>query len=340
MTLVLSTLWLCFAPISEIKSQESTKKINKDTMFIIPDPTLKILLIGNDLRDMVDYTRGDSLVELFLKDFNSAVSKEAISGNSKTTHYIVHPNGKRRFKAENEDYQEPVINIKQEIKSIGLDLPPHLYIIYDVRSDMEIQLYMQNSEQLKDLNKINLTELLKQQKADKKALRKSYCIELKSENNEWKKSTRRFYGREALEINPLFGAGIIGSQLSPQASFQFSYGQTTKYGQGLWRAGISYQVNLLSSYTNNDFSDVKVVQSVNVNFLLNYSDLFSYPYHWFGVEFGYVTSAPGILNHSLKFGVLYSFRSVQLGFHCYFLDKSIVPGNPNTKSLYGVSFTF
>lgn len=339
-TLVLSTLWFCFASTFNLFAQEKSLKLNRDTLFVVTDSQVKILIIGDDFRDMVDYNRADSMIELFLKDYQNALSQEAISDHSKTVHYIVHPSGKRRFKAESEDFQEPVINIKKEVNNMGLELPAYVYILYDIQFNTEIQIYVKNPDQLTNLTNTRFTPLLKDQKSDKKMLKNAYCIELKSENKEWKKSSRRILGRETLELNPLFGAGIIGSQLSPQASFQFAFGETNKYGEGLWRAGISYQVNLLSNYSNNDFSNLQIIQSINANFMMNYSELLSSPHRWFGAELGYVHSATGILNQSVKFGLLYSYRYFQLGFHCYFLNKSVAPGNSNATTLYGVSFVF
>ncbi len=140
-------LVLCFVfSTGSIYAQTNTP--DNDTILMLIRDRVKVMFIGNDLSEMADFKKVDSLKVLFINDLEEARKQSSYPMDSRTTHYFVHPNGKRRLKAENEDYSESDIDLTAEKSSLGLDLPPYLYIIHDFSSNYELRIYLEHPEEL------------------------------------------------------------------------------------------------------------------------------------------------------------------------------------------------
>lgn len=306
----------------------------KDSILINGGKDFKVLIIGNDLSDLLKYRRADSIKSLFLMDWNQAKEK-GLSINSRETHYMVHPSGKRRFKAESEDFQEPAFNLNKERQSLNLNLPATVYYLYDLATAIEIQVYVSSPEMLSELANLSINDLLLLPVSDRYSLKRSTGIEIKRLETNWEVTWRQWVPKDQIEITSLFGAGLIGSKWSPEVGVRIALLRTDKYGEPKWSAGLSYHINLLSEYANNDFTNINLIRSINAHWMMNRGGQGTALWKWIGLQAGFVLLSPGILNNSIKVGLITTYRNVQVGFHTYFLNQS------NTGNLlYGVSFNF
>jgi hypothetical protein len=328
--LALMTGMLCVASFTKIQSQTADSKL-QDSIIISVQPGLKIILTGQSLKDLLKYKRSDSLIQLFLSDFSLAAERKAVV-NSRAVHYVVNANGKRRLKAENEDFQEPAFNLVKEAKAMTMELPPMAYYIYDVQTATEIQIFTTSPEKLKTLADLNLADLLIAQKIKSAELRRTRSYVLQRTDSNWKGTARVSAPKDLIVFSPLFGLSVIGSKLSPETGFKLSLLQSDRYDRLKWSAGLSYNLNVLSSYDKGDFSDIQDVQSMNAFFMATARGSEERLWGSVGAQLGYVFKSTGVLNNSIKFGLFTTFKGYQLGFNTYFLR--------NEEVLYGLSLLF
>lgn len=328
--LALMTGMLCVASFTKIQSQTADSKL-QDSIIISVQPGLKIILTGQSLKDLLKFKRSDSLIQLFLSDFSLAAERKAVV-NSRAVHYVVNANGKRRLKAENEDFQEPAFNLVKEAKAMTMELPPLAYYIYDVQAATEIQIFTTSPEKLKTLADLNLADLLIAQKIKGAELRRTRSYVLQRTDSDWKGTARVSAPKALIVVSPLFGLSVIGSKLSPETGFKLSLLQSDRYDRPKWSAGLSYNLNVLSSYDKGNFSDIQDVQSMNAFFMATARGSEEGLWRSVGAQLGYVFKSTGVLNNSIKFGLFTTFKGYQLGFNTYFLR--------NEEVLYGLSLLF
>lgn len=319
---------LCFTHL------RAENPVFRDTILIQASNNLKVLLIGDELADLLKYQRGDSIKTLFLSDWKQAQEK-GMTGNARETHYLVHPSGKRRFKAESEDFQEPAFQLEKEKLRMSLNLPASVYYLYDVVANVDIQIFVAQPENLNALSDLRLSELLLLPVADRYSLKRSTGIAINKTEDKWEVLWRQWAPKDQIELNSLFGASLLGSKLSPEVGFRLALVRADKYGEPDWSVGLSYNLNLLTSYSNNDFSDIHVLRSINAHWMMNRGGSGAAMWKWIGLQAGYVHLSPGVLNNSIKVGLITTYRNLQVGFHTYFLNQ-----NNGGKVLYGVSFNF
>ena len=213
-----------------------------------------------------------------------------------------------------------------------MELPPMAYYIYDVQTATEIQIFTSSLEKLKTLADLNLADLLISQKIKSAELRRTRSFVLQRTDSDWKGTARVFAPKDLIVFSPLFGLSVIGSKLSPETGFKLSLLQSDRYDRPKWSAGLSYNLNVLSSYDKGDFSDIQDVQSMNAFFMATARGSEERLWGSVGAQLGYVFKSTGVLNNSIKFGLFTTFKGYQLGFNTYFLR--------NEEVLYGLSLLF
>ncbi len=324
-------LWACLL-VSQ--SFLATTTPLRDSILIEAQANCKIIFIGEDVSTLLKYKRADSIVSLFVGDLMAAKDKGAAL-DARTSHYLVHPSGKRRIKLQNEDFQEPAFNLKNETASLSMNVPPYAYYIYDLQASVEIHVFLGSPDQLPTLTSLQLTDLLHTYDANKRTIKRYTSLELKKHDQNWVSSWRQLTPNDQLEITSLFGGALIGSKLSPEVGIRMSLVRKDKYQSADWSIGLTYNVNMLTSFVNNDFSDIQVVQSINAYFMLH-GNMFGADNRSIGLQVGYLFAGGGLLNKSVRVGLLTNHSHFQFGFHTYFITQ------PNSigKVMYGVSFNF
>lgn len=310
---VLFALGACYALCYPISAQNTVASSEfRDTLILTRNNTMKILFIGPSMETMKKYGRADSLKNYFLSDLTKAKQQASYPAESRVTHYIVHPNGKRRLKSESEDYQEPAIDVAKEVRAMDLNLPAYAYIIHDIAANAELQIYLSSPSEISELERTDLTRAIHTIAAGKRSSRRYSNIELKEENGVW---VRKMAGRKkanAFEVNSLFGAALIGNQLSPELGTQISYVANDKHSVPVFKAGFLLTYCVFTEYANKEFDNFYGVSSYNITLMMRDGNSAQ---RWVGFELGRMDADGGYLDGNYKLGLIYSVKSLQVGLH-------------------------
>jgi len=336
---LLSVLMLVCSLCVKIAAQNPSSNVSfQDTIIINISANIKILYIGNDLRDMVKFKNADSLKTIFMSDLQKAKENETFPAESKMIHYFVHPNGKRRLKAENDDYQAPDLNVEIEIRAMNLNLPAFVYMIHDVFTGYQLQIYLNDPKDIVELEEIRLNEAIRLIAADKKELRKYFTIEEKFEYGQWSKiqpfsKKPMFFG-----IDPVLGVCVFGSKITPEIGIEFSYVFRDKYSVSRFKIGAASRTYFFSEYAAKEFFNFYLVDSYNLNFHALIPNSKSSVGKWAGVEFGFFSAKGGFLANNYKLGFIYAYDFFQIGFDI--INSSIGFKNNTDKVLYAFTMRF
>lgn len=282
-----------------------TESVKNDTLIFSPISDSKVLIIGPDMSLFADYTKLDSIKTLFLSDMKKSQEQNSYPAGSKVTHYFVHPNGKRRLKAENADFLQQGINVAEERKSLSLELFPYSYILHDLESDIYCTIYLREPSQLPSLETISFNDALRSLSTDKKAARKNYRIDLEKEGSEWKHKSEFASHQDFIELTPSFGIGNIGGAWSPALGAHLSLTFNNKYGLPEYKLGASLNGYLFADYFNKTFSNFYPVHDYQLCFMFNFTPLKSSKANWFGLQGGFFQSrVSGSLNGAFKAGII------------------------------------
>lgn len=328
---VLMALGACYALCLPITAQITQVSADyRDTLIITTASDTKILFIGSGMENMKKYNRADSLKNYFMADLAKARQQAAYPSESKLTHYIVHPNGKRRLKSESDDYQEPALNLAKEIRAMDLNLPAYAYIIHDVREACEIQIYVASPEALAEVEAMNLTEAIRSIASAKRSQRKFTNIQIKQENGQWVRKAASHKKTNTFVLNSVLGIALLGGQLSPEIGVQFSYVTTDNHAVPVFKAGFLTTYCVLSDYSDKKFTNFYGVGSYNLTLMMRDGDAAAD--RWAGFELGRFDAEGGYLDGNYKLGIVYSIRSVHTGFHIY---APTLGRNKSDEVLYG-----
>jgi hypothetical protein len=336
-TKLLLALWLCFGlSLTSAFAEEPEKDlIIQDTIIFLPDSNVKVLFIGDAMKEMTSCQRIDSVKMMLISDVEKAQARAGYPVAAKTTHYFISTEGKRRLKAESEEYLEQGVDVEKESRSLQLGLLPYAYFIHDLVSGYEIQIYLSDPSQLKLLKNYNLSAAISTIAADKKMKRNSFKTELERRDNEWiLKSTKR-RRNDLLEITPNFGFGLFGNQWSPAVGLDLRLTLTNKYGLPSYRFGFGLVGYTFTHDNSLDFSNVNFLQSYNLTLMANLSayDTKYTKAKWFGVSGGLLnTTDDSGLDKRYKAGIVAEgFVPFSFSFDIIFLKEK--------KSVYGMTMT-
>ena len=306
MKLLLATgLSIALALTKSYAGDPETESGKNDTLIFSPIIDSKVLVIGPDMSLFADYTKLDSIKTLFLSDMKKSQEQNSYPAGSKVTHYFVHPNGKRRIKAESTDFLQQGINVEEERKSLSLELFPYSYILHDLESDIYCTIYLREPSQLSSLETISFNDALRSLSADKKAARKHYRIDLEKEGSEWKHKSEFASHQDFLELTPSFGIGNIGGAWSPALGAHLSITFNNKYGLPEYKLGAALNGYLFANYFNKTFSNFYPVHDYQLSFMFNFAPLRSSKANWFGLQGGFFQSREsGSLNGAFKAGII------------------------------------
>lgn len=306
MKLLLATgLSIALALTKSYAGDPETESGKNDTLIFSPITDSKVLIIGPDMSLFADYTKLDSVKSLFLSDMKKSQEQNSYPAGSKVTHYFVHPNGKRRIKAESTDFLQQGINVEEERKSLSLKLFPYSYILHDLESDIYCTIFLKEPSQLPSLETISFNDALRSLSADKKAARKHYRIDLEKEGSEWKHKSEFASHQDFLELTPSFGLGIIGGAWSPVLGAHLSLTFNNKYGLPKYKLSGSLNGYLFADYFNKTFSNFYPVHNYQLGFMFNFAPAKTSKANWFGLQGGYFQSREsGSLNGAYKVGIM------------------------------------
>ena len=330
--------WAIFAlSISVAQADDDNEnKTYRDTIVLAPDENTKVLFIGNNLKEMVKYTRLDSLKLLLIEDIKKAEKQANYPMAPKTTHYFVTATGKRRLKTEGEDFLEPEVNVEKERQSLELNLPPYTYIIHDLAANYECYIYVKDSGQIKALSNESFNDALSSIASDKKLLRHTFRVDLEKKNDLWKLQDHYRSTEDLIELTPSFGLGLIGNQWSPTLGGDVQLMLSNRYGKPAFKSAFGLSGYTFMQSNNNEISGLNFVTAYCFKFSGNLSSLSpgSSKAKWAGLEGGWMkASRGGSLDGAYKIGFLSE------GFSVFNFSFDIIR-TKNKNSIYGVTLMF
>jgi hypothetical protein len=296
-------------------------EILKDTLIFIPDPQTKVLYIGDNLKQMTAYKKLDSLKFLLISDLEEARKDASFPVDSKMTYYFVHPNGKRRLKAESADYMEQEVNIAKEKQSLDLDLPPYGYIIYDLSTNYQCQIFVKQPEQISTLKNINFNECLTVVAANRRLQYKNFRLDLEKTQQGW--SIKDKYGvkrNSSVILLPTIGIGLIGSRWSPELGVELMYMHNNKHAVPNFKTGLAWSMYTFTDFKDGKLSDLALISSTDFKFLWYVTPKRGSRSKWGGFQIGLLNDKTrdwlsdhysvqdGPLQHAFKFGI--SFEGI------------------------------
>lgn len=312
---MLLALGLCYALMVNNSNAQSAfanetfdaldKGINyRDTIMIIPDSTCKVLLIGKELNEMINYSAIDSIKNLLIADVEKARKQAAYPAQAKLTYYFVHPNGKRRLKAESEDYMEPQVNVDDEERSLYLDLPPYEFIVYDFKAAYRCQIYLKNPNDLKKLASISFKDALVAASLKKKTVNKSYRIDLTKSDDNWKVENSYANKLDEIELGYSAGLSLIGSRWCPMIDLNLSLILNDKYRHPQFKIGLAYGIYSYADWNKTEITNLAYLSSYDLRMMFNLS---LDKQKWIGIQGGLITTgfeSQSSLYNKFKMGIV------------------------------------
>ncbi|MES2558145.1 MAG: hypothetical protein V4590_00275 [Bacteroidota bacterium] len=290
--------------------KSKTEYLNDTLMLLLPDGN-KMIITGKPLKTLMVYTQADSIKELFVNDYEKAITSGTLTVDAPLIHYFVHPSGKRRLKAEVGEYADNKVDVAYEITRLNLDLPKYRYHIHDLQSEIELQVYVQNPAQLRNiLSNINVTAAIKAAGKEKRPLRKIVKTEIAASNGQFKIDDIKGHTLQSIEINPMIGVTLIGNVMAPVLGMNASFGSKTKYGISSYKIGYTLSAFPIVGLTGGEMSSVAFIQSHEIRFLKNLNTASANNPFWMGVQAGMLTCKDlAAYDNAIKAGVSFNTGS-------------------------------
>lgn len=271
-------------------SGNSKPEYLNDTLMVLLPEGNKMILTGKTIKTLMAYTQADSIKQLFVTDYEKAITANTLSADAPTIHYFVHPSGKRRLKAEVGEYADGKVDVDYEITRLDLDLPKFRYHIHDLQAEIEIHVYVQNPAQLTSiLSNINLTEAIKASAKEKRSFRKIVKTEITPDNGRFKIADVKGHTLQSIEVNPMIGVTLIGNVMAPVLGVNASFGSRTKYGVSSYKIGYTLSAFPMVGMTGGEMSSVAFIKSHEIRFLKNLNTLSRNNPFWMGAQAGMLT---------------------------------------------------
>lgn len=286
---------------------DENEVIPADTLFIKLAGSNKILLVGDGFKNMMKYTKADSLKTLFINDVEAARTNKTLAVDAQKIFYFIDQSGKRRIKAENAEYNNNSVDVAYEIKRLQLDLPKYEYHIYDLTSGYRIEIYLSDPQEVKNvLGGISLNEAINYTyKNTENELKRSYKIDLNAENGYTITGKTRGHS-DAIELNPSFGVGLLGNTLAPVAGFDIWLRLTNKYSIQQYKMGLGLTAFPFVYASANEVTGVSLVNSYDARFAFNLFTKNKAKTTWLGLQAGLMKSNDiKTFDNAFKLGFMY-----------------------------------
>lgn len=309
-----------------------TRTSNNDTLLINLPSGNKMQLICRSFERLKAYAAGDSVKTLFINDIENARKAGTLSADARNVFYFIHQNTTRRVKAENPEYTDNSVDPGYEITRLNQALPKYEYHIYDLPHHVQINIYLEDPELLKEvLGGFSINDAIKQVSVNHKTeLKKSYKVEVDANNGSYQFKSRTQGQRDMLELSPLFGVQVLGNTIGPLAGIDMTLRFTNKYTIGTYKIGLGINAFSFVNSVGGEVSGVSFVRSYEARFMYNFGNNLTVTRHWVGLKVGYMNSEIKSFNNRYKLG----FVTEGPGDFTYSFDYIY---NVNKNPVYGLS---
>lgn len=282
----------------------------QDTILTTLQSGEKILFIGDDLMNMRNYQKADSIKVLFLTDWTKAIETGQLNYDMQKVHYFVNENGVRRLKAEDISFSNLTVDVSAEIKRLKLNLPKYCLTLYDIKEGFRLEIYTNNPESLKtNLENTNIDLATQLALTSKRQSRRYFSIYLEQEGAKFNITQKNTNCESSFEVSPLFGLTLLGRTPSPVIGVLSYFSLYSKYGAPFMRLGFAYTGTSIINFTENAIAYDALISSNEIRIMINTaSHSPNVRPNWMGVSGGYVTCSDkaNLFHDSYKFGIWYN----------------------------------
>ncbi len=313
------------------------ERINNDTLIIKLESGSQIKFVCFDFNSLKDYTKADSLMQLFYLDYEKSLVGLSEANYSKEIHYLIAENGKRRMKMQDPDFAEG-FDLAKESYRINENLSSIHFVIYDLKSNVQIHLYPQSYAEISLMKSISLNAAVAKLKDEKKDLKRNYLFALNNNNSSFEKIKLDSYPKDQLEIHADVNTLLIGNQWTPAIGLEARLMFYNRFERPKWSVGLAW-----TSYGFSDFKDGKFYDftyNTGLDARLNFNiNQYSEKANWLGIEFGFILPPSRNETAALN-GTSYKFmiHNTHEGFGYSF--GSITDGNKNWLPVIGFKLPF
>lgn len=314
---ILFMCWVCIAlPFTSAAQIDDHLTLN-DTLVVKLTGHTQVRIIGESMLKIIAWTGADSLKNVFINDLNAALSKSESKQLPVKIFYLIHPNGNRRLKMKQEEYADEAFELSKEVYSMTENLPKHELNLFDLRSGILMQFYVNDTTALKEIADLNLLTAINFALANKKEVKRSYRYDIAQRLDgftEVKKYRTRY---ETIEMTPVAGITLVGNVPAPIVGASLHYSYRNKYNQDIFKTGIKMSGYFFTDFSGGKFNKVYSNTGYDLFFLVNANprskNSFSY-----GLEGGFIAKSPksdGVFTGNPgHFGFLLEYKGFQYSF--------------------------
>ena len=225
-----------------------------DTLILNFNDNQKILITARTFIEMPK--QADSLLTLFLNDFENGVKQDSLLFQAKEVHYIIHPSGKRRMKYNNG--LDENFNLLTEMKKLNLNIPEYGYHIYF--NNTTIDIFINNPDQLTKVKTLELNQAIIEAKGHDKLINRNNTIKASLiESGKWNVDDKQIIPRyKAVVFGSNFGMLVFPNHVGPQLGLSLFYKYKNQFNQPL--NAIGYSIDILAVKDYKDVSDYSSMQ--------------------------------------------------------------------------------
>ena len=312
------------------------ERINNDTLIIKLESGSQIKLVCFDFKRLKDYTKADSLMQLFYTDYEKSLQGLNESEYPKEIHYLIAENGKRRMKTQDPDFSEG-FNLDKESYKINEGLSSIHFVIYDLKSKVQIHLYPQTFAEISKLKSVNINAACAKLKEEKKDIKRNYLYALESKNAGFEKIKLESTSNDQIEFHTDVNALLIGNQWTPTIGIEGRLMFLNRFNKPQWSVGLVWSSYGFSDFKDGQFKNFTYNTGLDARLMLNVNQ-YGEKANWLGLEFGLILPTKNEISALSGTSYKLMVHNTYNGFGYSF--GSITDGNKNWLPVVGIKLPF
>lgn len=280
--------------------------IYSDTLHIILPGKDKVLLMGKVFKELPEFAeRAESLKTTFISDLKAAYANGKLTGDEQELYYFYKDASHRRLKAEAAEYTNKRVDVAQEMYRLDLLLPKHKFVIIDMESKMEWQIFVGNPDSLVyKLENLSLKQAIEVGTSNKMYRRQSTQLWVNTDSSAYSLAHYQTQRNLSFSIGPEMGLSLIGSKLAPNLGIWAMFQNQGKYGTSPYKVGLGLTEYIFADFDEGKISNYQLMYSVEGMMALN-TGYRSKNAKWIGIQAGVIrASATNELDNAQKLSIL------------------------------------
>jgi len=268
---------------------EFQDEIYSDTLHIVLPGNDKVLIMGKEFKELKDFAdKAEALKTTFIADLKAAYASGKLSANAQEVYYFYKNAAQRRIKAEAAEYTEKRVDVAQEMLRMDLLLPKHKFIILDMESKIEWQLYVNNPDSLAyKLENTNIKQAIEVGTANKKYRRQSTQLWVDTDSSAYSVSHFQHKRQLSFSVGPSIGLSAIGSKMAPNFGVWAMFQNQGKYGTSPYKFGVGLTEFIFADFNDGKIINYQSIRSIEAMVGVNMGYRSKNP-KWFGLQGGMI----------------------------------------------------